>query len=530
MRNNQPVTDRELFLKPKRPIVTKTDLKGQITYVNRAFVEISGFTEQELIGQSHNIVRHPDMPCEAFDDLWQTIRAGRPWRGLVKNRSKQGDFYWVEAYVTPLKENGRIVGYMSVRNAPSPEDKAAAEKLYAAVRNKTAVFPKTRKPNAPSLVRLLAIGLVPPLLALAAQFVVPDANGVHESLNIGVLAWLCVCAVLLHRSIVKPLQVTRLGLEKLAEANFSEPFTPSGRRELQALQASLEAMRINMRALFSDVVAGASTVEGAAACVHEQAEALQHREEQALDSGARVAAALEELSVSVNEVSNSTHSGADHALRAARLAEQGERDITRTVDATKKAVKEFEETKVSIDLLSKCFVDIVSITSVIRDIADQTNLLALNAAIEAARAGEQGRGFAVVADEVRKLAERTTRNTGEIEGSVSVLKEQIGRVSASMDGAIREVQFIEGSVHTVSESLALIRTASHEVSQASNSVDSMLRQQSSSSTEVAQNMEALTGFTEQNTVSLGEINRLVNQLHTTSHDLESLVSRFERYL
>jgi len=103
MRNNQPVTQHELFLHPQRPIVTKTDLKGVITYANRAFIDISGFSESELIGQPHNVVRHPDMPPEAFDDMWQTIQAGHPWRGLVKNRSKQGGFYWLDAYVTPIR-------------------------------------------------------------------------------------------------------------------------------------------------------------------------------------------------------------------------------------------------------------------------------------------------------------------------------------------------------------------------------------------------------------------------------------------
>jgi aerotaxis receptor len=97
---NLPVTQNEVFLDPARPIVTKTDLKGQITYANRAFIDISGFAENELIGVSHNIVRHPDMPPEAFADLWTTLKAGRPWSGLVKNRNKAGDFYWVEAWST----------------------------------------------------------------------------------------------------------------------------------------------------------------------------------------------------------------------------------------------------------------------------------------------------------------------------------------------------------------------------------------------------------------------------------------------
>ncbi|HEX6735049.1 MAG TPA: methyl-accepting chemotaxis protein [Azonexus sp.] len=115
MKNNQPVTDKEVVLTPQTLIVSKTDLKGRIIYVNRDFLQISGFTEAELIGESHNIVRHPDMPQEAFADLWQTLQQHRPWTGYVKNRCKNGDFYWVEANVTPIWENGQVTGYMSVR-------------------------------------------------------------------------------------------------------------------------------------------------------------------------------------------------------------------------------------------------------------------------------------------------------------------------------------------------------------------------------------------------------------------------------
>ena len=116
MKINMPVTNKEIELKDSSSIVSKTDLRGMITYINRDFLEISGFTEKELIGQSHNIVRHPEMPAAAFEDLWNTVKAGKPWNGLVKNRCKNGDHYWVEANVAPVRENGQVVGYMSVRS------------------------------------------------------------------------------------------------------------------------------------------------------------------------------------------------------------------------------------------------------------------------------------------------------------------------------------------------------------------------------------------------------------------------------
>jgi methyl-accepting chemotaxis protein len=138
MRNNQPVSNVEVELDEHTLIASKTDLKGLITYVNKAFVDISGYSESELIGQPHNILRHPDMPSEAFADMWRDIKNGRPWTGVVKNRCKNGDHYWVLANVTPLREGGNVVGFMSVRRKASRQQISAANAAYAAIREKRA--------------------------------------------------------------------------------------------------------------------------------------------------------------------------------------------------------------------------------------------------------------------------------------------------------------------------------------------------------------------------------------------------------
>ena len=130
MKKNLPVTQKEVNYDETITIVSMTDPKGIITYVNRDFLDISGFTEEELIGQSHNIVRHPDMPPAAFQDLWDTVKGGKPWSGIVKNRCKNGDHYWVEAFVTPLYEGDRLVGYQSVRTRPTRDQVSTAEGLY----------------------------------------------------------------------------------------------------------------------------------------------------------------------------------------------------------------------------------------------------------------------------------------------------------------------------------------------------------------------------------------------------------------
>ena len=138
MRNNEPITANEIIVPDGEPLVSRTDLGGRITFVNRVFQEVSGFSEQELVGSPHNIVRHPSMPAAAFANLWATIKAGRPWDGLVKNRAKNGDFYWVRANVTPVVEGGEVAGFISVRSMPSRKDVATAEHAYTAIREGTA--------------------------------------------------------------------------------------------------------------------------------------------------------------------------------------------------------------------------------------------------------------------------------------------------------------------------------------------------------------------------------------------------------
>ena len=135
MRLNEPITDHEVLVPENQTIVSRTDTGGRITFVNKTFCEVSGFSEEELIGKPHNIVRHPHMPKEGFANLWATIKSGQPWDGLVKNRAKSGDFYWVRANVTPVTENGAIVGYVSIRERPSREEIACAEAAYARIRS-----------------------------------------------------------------------------------------------------------------------------------------------------------------------------------------------------------------------------------------------------------------------------------------------------------------------------------------------------------------------------------------------------------
>jgi PAS domain S-box-containing protein len=164
MRNNQPVTQTELKPPEDQTLISVTDLKGRITYANKAFISMSGYLEEELMGQPHNIIRHPDMPEEAFRDLWATVEAGIPWTGIVKNRRKNGDYYWVRANATPMRDGDRIVGYLSVRTPATEDEKKACTALYATMQQEARngrlvhILDKGRVYRAGLLSKLMRIG------------------------------------------------------------------------------------------------------------------------------------------------------------------------------------------------------------------------------------------------------------------------------------------------------------------------------------------------------------------------------------
>ncbi|MDX8399350.1 MAG: Tar ligand binding domain-containing protein [Gallionellaceae bacterium] len=133
MKINLPITGKERMFPDGFSLVSKTDTKGLITYANDMFIEVSGYSSEELIGKNHNLVRHPDMPAAAFEDMWTSLKQDLPWHGIVKNRCKNGDYYWVDARVVPIRKNGETIGYMSVRGVPTQQAIAAAELAYKKV-------------------------------------------------------------------------------------------------------------------------------------------------------------------------------------------------------------------------------------------------------------------------------------------------------------------------------------------------------------------------------------------------------------
>lgn len=518
----------ERFLQAGRPIVTKTDLQGRITYANPAFVAISGFTRDELIGANHNIVRHPDMPAAAFADLWRTVEAGQPWRGIVKNRAKNGDFYWVDAYVTPLTENGRRVGYMSVRTPPSIDRRERADALYRDLQAGQGSLPSTPLSSGRPLSTLNACGLAL-VAALGAGAAYSDGY-----LRVGLLLAMVVTAailwMLLKQSVESPIRGLIDLLNDISEGRLNGEPPQEGCRELRALGSAVMSMQVSLRALIGDVVASAADTAREASQLHASARRLQQGSHEQADQVASSASAMQQLAVSVSEIANTTDNSAEQARNAQKITADGQQNMAAAAESTHRVVSAVEDNHRMLEALSQSVEKIGAVASAISEIAKRTNLLALNAAIEAARAGEQGRGFAVVAGEVTELASQTQHSTEDIARLIAEISERKGSVITTMHTLQHGVSGSVATIRTVADELDLISQANNAVAANSEDIRHMLRQQEQASSEVANIMERMSGLTDSNLDAVAGIEQAAASLESTAHELQLLVAHFEARL
>ena len=517
MRTNLPVTTVEYPITDQTLIVSRTDLKGRLSYFNDEFVAAAGFTEAELMGQPHNIIRHPDMPPEAFENLWDTLKAGKPWVGAVKNRRKNGDFYWVLATASPIRENGQVTGYTSIRTKLPVDQRAEAEQVYAALRQKKAhgykidagivrrrslldnftLFNGTLEARLITLIAVQAMFFVG--VGVLAQFG-PAANGIALAASLlgAVLAGLIGVQAL--RAINGPMrhligEMLNISEGKLDNRIFVARDDEIGRalRNLQTLQTLVRFDREELKATelrsaaqrkadmirLADGFEGAvgeiiETVSSAATELEASAGTLTSTAVRANELSTMVAAASEEASTNVQSVASATEEMSSSVNEISRQVQASARMANEAVDQAR-------TTNDRVGELSKAAARIGDVVELINTIAGQTNLLALNATIEAARAGEAGRGFAVVASEVKALAEQTAKATGEI-------GQQIAGIQAATQESVNAIREISGTIERLSEISSTIAAAVEEQGAATQEISRNVQQAAIGTQQVSSNI------------------------------------------
>ena len=504
VRTNLPITQREVKVPVGSTLLSTTDASSHITYANGAFVSISGFRPEELKGQPHNIVRHPDMPTEAFADMWRAIKAGLPWTALVKNRRKDGDHYWVRANATALRRGGAVVGYMSVRTGASDAEIHAADRLYAAIRDGraggrgldrglVAYTGWLRWRSAFQLMSVrarLGVGVVAAAGVSAAPLA---AVGSPAQALVGVAAAIVGAAlamVFLNAQIVRPLQRTLKQSLAVASGESVEPVQLDRTDEIGLLLRSVNQSGLNLRALVDDVAEQVGGVDIASSEIAAGSQDLSARTERAASSLQQTAASMEQLTATIQ-------SNVESARQVGDLAEQAREAARQGGIAMADAVERMREISASSQKISE-------IVGLIDSISFQTNILALNAAVEAARAGEQGRGFAVVAAEVRALAQRSAGAAREIK--------------ALIDGSAQTIQGGSKSVEAAGETVRLVVDKVDKVSSLMSDIAHVTAEQATGVSQVNTAVAGLDETTQQNSA-------LVEQTAAAAESLRGQASR-----
>lgn len=478
MRINHPVSSVEYEIDGSRSIYSTTDLKGRITHANPYFIEVSGFTEEELIGSPHNMVRHPDMPPAAFADLWSTIKSGQPWTAMVKNRRKNGDYYWVEATVTPIMESGAITGYISVRTKPSRHQIDAAARLYKA---------EMERPGSLTLRQgnVVTGGLLGRAIALC-QLSLGQRIGLAQLFMLGVIGalgwtawtseaiaaaglqvWLGSLAgaamtasalswYFLANKIVAPIKTALKVAQGIAGGDLTAAIDVNRTDELGQLIRAVRQVNSNLHCIVGDIRENFSSMQSATRDIAVGNTDLSARTDSQAAALEETAASMEQLAATVQKNAEHTHQGTDVADGAMSTAKKGGDIMTRVVS--------------TINDISESSAKISDIVGIINGIASQTNLLALNAAVEAARAGDAGRGFAVVAMEVKALAAQTAKATEEIAeqiGSIQDLTAQTVAAIRSIDGVMTDIGGLTAAIAgAVEEQTLSTQMIAHNVQEA----------------------------------------------------------------
>ena len=478
MKINLPVTGRNVDIAQDANILSTTDLGSSITYANQDFIDVSGYSREELLGAPHNLLRHPDMPSAAFAHMWQTLKSGRSWMGMVKNRCKNGDHYWVSAYASPVTRDGVAVEYQSVRTRPDARRVMAAERVYARLRTGTRrMRPVLEMPLKLSLVTGATCALTWGAGVGLASY--PWAVQVLGLAAVGAVGILGVNLLL------RPLRQLSERARQIADNPVSQAIYTGRADELGQIEFAMQMLEGQVGAVVGRIGDASQRLSGHAAALVEQLDSSHSSTLGQQSQTDQVATAIHEMAASVAQVANHAQQASKAADQAGSETREGHQRVDESRDAVLRLSQELARATTVIHQLESHSGDISGVLEVIRAIAEQTNLLALNAAIEAARAGEQGRGFAVVADEVRGLAQRTQQSTNEIQRMISTLQggardavmamEQSSQhVEASVDHAQRAASALDGISQRVNQITAMsvqIATAVEEQSAVSEDIN-----------------------------------------------------------
>jgi aerotaxis receptor len=519
MRMNGPVTQKEIEFSKNDRLISTTTPKGIITYANDEFCQVAGYSLPELQGQAHNIVRHPDMPQVAFKDLWGKVQEQNSWMGLVKNRCANGDHYWVDAFVTAIVEDGKVAEIQSVRTKPDASSKKRADVLYKKL--SLGKLPSFFKINVNSSTRALLTATVSVPLILAGAFV-------PLSIFMSIPMILAGTALLSGAFLQQAQKVSKLAthMRSVVDNDISQYVYFGKVDDFSQIKLALKIKDSELIAATARVLDSSRNIKaslGEASILTNSASEQLDKQRSEIDQSAT---AMHQMSSTINEVANNTNQVSQSATIALELTNTGYDQLTSSIAAITGLATELKLVVGMVEDLNEKSKSIATVTDVIGGIAEQTNLLALNAAIEAARAGEQGRGFAVVADEVRNLAKRTQDSTSEIQIVVNEIQASIAHVVININNTDELSQKCVGENKAVMSSFSTIRAKTDEIASLAIQVATAIEEQSTVANSISENVLNIKDLSDEAVAKSEQVVKHQNALEQQLDESLKLISKF----
>lgn len=505
---------KEVHFDESQILLSTTDLNSRITYVNASFSKVAGYTVEELNGNPHNIVRHPDMPKKAFSNMWKTIQAGESWMGPVKNRCKNGDFYWVNAYVTPIKNSfGRIVEFQSVRTKPNRNVVDRANKIYQKL-DTTDASQNIARPTDITLwvSNLLLLILISSLFSLLTE----EFSNIILSSSIALTT---TTLIIFH--IWRKKYVNLVERAKQVYDNHLMNYIYTGSNDsLSTLVVAMDKKDAELKAVIGRIKDDAVMINHTASSSIEKNEQVANViNDQNIEIN-NISETIINMSSAINDIAETMNEASEIAVKGREISNSGQIVVSDTTISMNSLSTQLGVVSNAINELVSGTKSIEKVLEVINGIAEQTNLLALNAAIESARAGEHGKGFAVVAEEVRALAIRTQDSTKHVNTILQQLQTESSSAILAMEHGHELSDACVNQVQKTGQSLSEINTKISKLAKINSNVASAINEQLKSASGINKNIRSISDMSansecqSHDSIALGKnlLDRLVEQL------------------